>query len=192
MDGDVVGPRRLSRRGLLIGAGAAGAAILTAKTGLAASPRRHDGARRLAFENAWTREKLGVTYYENGRYVEDALQALDRMMRDHRDASVVEMDPRLYDLLFDLHRLMESGNPFTLISGYRSPATNGMLAARSRAVAKNSYHLRGWAADVRLQGRDLRQLALGAISLKRGGVGMYSRKSNFIHVDTGPVRRWNI
>jgi uncharacterized protein YcbK (DUF882 family) len=67
-----------------------------------------------------------------------------------------------------------------------------MLAARSRAVAKNSYHLRGWAADVRLQGRDLRQLAMGALSLHRGGVGMYSRKSNFIHVDTGPVRRWNI
>lgn len=192
MDWGTVGPRRLSRRGLLIGAGAAGAAILTAKTGLAASPRRSEGARWLAFENAWTGEKLKIIYYENGRYGDDALRALDHMMRDHRDATVVEMDPRLYDLLFDLHRLMDSGNPFTLISGYRSPATNGMLAARSRAVAKNSLHLRGWAADVRLPGRDLRQLALGAISLKRGGVGMYSRKSNFIHVDTGPVRRWNV
>ena len=51
---------------------------------------------------------------------------------------------------------------------------------------------KAWAADVRLQGRDLRQLAMGAISLKRGGVGMYSRRSNFIHVDSGPIRKWNI
>jgi uncharacterized protein YcbK (DUF882 family) len=192
MHWDTMGPRRLSRRGLLVGAGAAGAAIMTAGTAAAVSPRRNDGARWLAFESAWTGEKLKVTYYENGRYVEGALHALDRLMRDARDNSVVEMDPRLYDLLFDLNRLMDSANPFTLISGYRSPATNAMLAARSRAVAKNSFHLRGWAADVRLQGRDLRQLARGAISLHRGGVGMYSRKSNFIHVDTGPVRRWNI
>lgn len=192
MNWDATSPRRLSRRGLLIGAGAAGAAIMTAGTAVAATPRRRDGARWLAFESAWTGEKLKVTYYENGRYVEGALQALDRLMRDARNNMAVEMDPRLYDLLFDLNRLMDSANPFTLISGYRSPATNAMLAARSRAVAKNSYHLRGWAADVRLQGRDLRQLALGAISLHRGGVGMYSRKSNFIHVDTGPVRRWNI
>jgi len=192
MNWDTMSPRGMSRRGLLIGAGAAGAAILTAGTAAAATPRRNDGARTLSFDNAWTGEKLKVAYYENGRYVDGALQALDRMMRDHRDNSVVEMDPRLYDLLFDLHRLMDNANPFTLISGYRSPSTNAMLAAKSRAVAKNSFHLRGWAADVRLQGRDLRQLALGAISLHRGGVGMYSRRSNFIHVDTGPVRRWNI
>ena len=192
MNWDIVGPRRVSRRGLLIGAGAASAAIMTTSAGWAAEPRRRDGARSLSFESAWTGEKLKVTYYENGRYVDGALQALDRLMRDARDNTVVEMDPRLYDLLFDLHRLMDSGNAFTLISGYRSPSTNAMLAAKSRAVAKNSFHLRGWAADVRLQGRDLRQLALAAISLHRGGVGMYSRKSNFIHVDTGPVRRWNV
>ena len=192
MDSGIVGPRRVSRRGLLIGAGAASAAILTAKTGLAATPRGNDGARWLWIDSAWTGEKAKITYYEDGRYVEDAMRALDHFMRDSRDNKVVAMDPRLYDLLFDLHRLMDGSNPFTLISGYRSPATNAMLAARSRAVAKNSYHLRGWAADVRLQGRDLRQLAMGALSLHRGGVGMYSRKSNFIHVDTGPVRRWNI
>ncbi len=192
MHWDTMGPRPLSRRGLLIGAGAASAAIMTVGTAAATAPRQNDGARSLAFESAWTGEKLKITYYENGRYVEDAMHALDRLMRDPRDNTVVQMDPRLYDLLFELHRLMDSANSFTLISGYRSPATNAMLAARSRAVAKNSYHLRGWAADVRLQGRDLRQLAMGALSLHRGGVGMYSRKSNFIHVDTGPVRRWNI
>jgi uncharacterized protein YcbK (DUF882 family) len=191
MDFDAMGARRLSRRSLLIGAGAAGAAIMTAQAAGAAALRR-TGARSLAIDNTWTGEKVRLTYYENGRYVEDAMHALDRMMRDHLSNSVVEMDPRLYDLLADLHALMDSGTPFQLISGYRSPATNTMLANKSRAVARNSYHLRGWAADVRLPGRDLRQLAYAAISLKRGGVGMYSRRSNFIHVDSGPIRKWNI
>ena len=192
MDSGTAGPRQLSRRGLLIGAGAASAALLTAQAGWAAMPRSGQAVRSLSFESAWTGEKLKITYYENGRYIDDALHALDKLMRDPVDNSVVEMDPRLYDLLFDLQRLMDVGRPYVLISGYRSPETNGKLAAKSRAVARNSFHLRGWAADVRLPGRDLRQLAQGAISLKRGGVGMYSRKSNFIHVDTGPVRRWNI
>lgn len=190
MDSGTMGPRQLSRRGLLIGAGAASAALMTAQAAWAAMPRQ--AVRSLAFESAGTGEKLKITYYENGRYIDDALHALDKLMRDPVDNSVVEMDPRLYDLLFDLQRLMDVGRPYVLISGYRSPETNGKLAAKSRAVARNSFHLRGWAADVRLPGRDLRQLAQGAISLKRGGVGMYSRKSNFIHVDTGPVRRWNI
>lgn len=187
-----MGARRLSRRSLLIGAGAAGAAIMTAGVAGAATLRRNGAARSLAFDNTWTGEKLRVTYYENGRYIEDAMHALDRMMRDHLSNSVAEMDPRLYDLLADLHTLMDSNQPFQLISGYRSPETNTMLANKSRAVARNSFHLRGWAADVRLQGRDLRQLARAAISLKRGGVGMYSRRSNFIHVDSGPIRKWNI
>jgi uncharacterized protein YcbK (DUF882 family) len=154
--------------------------------------KRGGAVRSLAIDNTWTGEKVRLTYYENGRYIEDAMHALDRMMRDHLSNSVVEMDPRLYDLLADLHTLMDSNQPFQLISGYRSPETNTMLANKSRAVARNSYHLRGWAADVRLQGRDLRQLARAAISLKRGGVGMYSRRSNFIHVDSGPIRKWNI
>ena len=114
MHWDTMSPRRVSRRGLLIGAGAAGAAIMTAGAAAATAPRRRDGARWLAFESAWTGEKLKLTYYENGRYVEDALHALDRLMRDARDNTVVQMDPRLYDLLFDLNRLMDSANPFTL------------------------------------------------------------------------------
>ncbi|MCW5770924.1 MAG: DUF882 domain-containing protein [Rhodospirillaceae bacterium] len=192
MDWDMAGPRQTSRRGLLIGAGAAGAALVASGSSWAASPRNGRSVRWLAFEHAWTGEKLKITYYENGRYIDDALSTMDKLMRDHVNNTIVEMDPRLYDILFDLNRLMDSSHPYILISGYRSPSTNAKLAARSRAVAKNSYHLRGWAADVRLPGRDLRSLALGAISLKRGGVGMYSRKSNFIHVDSGPIRHWNI
>lgn len=191
MDELLADRRVLTRRNVLIGTGAAAAATMLSTGALAATPRVA-GRRALAFENAWTGEKLNVTYFANGEYSEAALKALDHMMRDHVSNSTAEMDPRLYDILFDLHRLLDSSRPFVLVSGYRSPETNAKLAAKSRGVAKNSYHLRGWAADIKLPGRELRQLALAAVSLKRGGVGMYSRKSNFIHVDSGPVRKWNI
>ncbi len=78
-----------------------------------------------------------------------------------------------------------------MISGYRCAKTNAMLAARSAAVSKNSYHLRGMAIDIRLPGRQLAAVRDGAVVLARGGVGYYPDKaSDFVHVDTGPVRRW--
>ncbi len=183
-------PGAVSRR-RFIAMGAAAAGLGTASLAGAKTPSPND-IRWLAMENAWTGEKLRLTYFANGKYYEQSLAALDRFMRDHANDDVASMDVKLYDVLFDLHSRMESSQPFLLISGYRSPETNAKLAARNRGVARNSYHLRGWAADVRLPGRDLRQLARAAITLQRGGVGMYSRRSNFIHVDTGPIRKWNI
>jgi uncharacterized protein YcbK (DUF882 family) len=84
---------------------------------------------------------------------------------------------------------MESGAPFHVFSGYRSPKTNSELAQLSNGVAKKSLHMRGMAADVRLPGRALSDLKHAAASLKLGGVGYYP-KSDFIHVDVGRVRYW--
>ncbi len=172
---------------MLISAGAA-FAVLPA----AARANRSSGARTLAFEHAWTGERTRITYFADGRYIMDALALLDRLMRDHITNEVAQIDQTLYDLLFDLHGVMNAHEPYLLVSGYRSPATNAMLARRNRGVAHNSYHVIGCAADVRLPGRDLRRLAHAAIGMQRGGVGMYRRRSNFIHVDTGPIRRWNV
>ncbi len=173
-----------------------GAGAALAAGGLAAPARadamRASGARTLAVEHAWTGERTRITYFADGRYIAGAMSELDRLMRDHVSNEVAQMDQSLYDLLFDLHARMSTSEPYLLISGYRSPATNAMLARRSRGVARNSLHVRGWAADVRLPGRDLRGLAHTAIWLQRGGVGMYARRSNFLHVDIGPVRRWNV
>jgi uncharacterized protein YcbK (DUF882 family) len=84
---------------------------------------------------------------------------------------------------------MDVTEPYMLLSGYRSPATNNMLRSRSSGVAKNSLHMKGQAADLRLKSRSVGQMAKAAAACSAGGVGRYSR-SNFVHMDCGPVRTW--
>ena len=71
-----------------------------------------------------------------------------------------------------------------------APATNAMLRSRSRGVAKNSLHMKGQAADLRIGSRSIYQMAKAAQSCRAGGVGTY-RGSNFVHMDCGEVRSWN-
>ena len=182
----------ISRRRLLSAAagGVAGIAATSLFSG-DAEARSLPDVRALSFTNLHNGEKLSVTYHADGTYISEALSELDRIMRDPWDNSVNRMDRRLYDLLFALHKKLDTAEPFMLISGYRSPKTNAILAARSAGVAKRSYHMRGWAADVRLRSRSVAQISNAALSMQRGGVGRYTR-SNFVHVDTGPFRRWGV
>jgi len=145
--------------------------------------------RSLVFKNLHTGESLRSTFWAEGRYLDAGLQAVDRILRDHRSGEVHRMDPKLLDLLFALQQSVGVGGAFHVISGYRSPATNRKLQASSSGVAKRSLHMQGRAIDIRLPGCDLAQLRKAALSLRAGGVGYYA-KSDFIHVDTGRVRRW--
>src|SRR5262245_21445993 len=147
------------------------------------------GKRSISLANLHTGENLRSTYWENGQYVPEALAEIDRNLRDFRTGDVHPIDPQLVDLLHDLKLKMRSKAPFEVISGYRSPATNAMLASESRGVARKSFHLRGMAIDIRLPDRDLRQLRKAALHMRRGGVGYYP-KPGFVHVDVGPVRTW--
>jgi uncharacterized protein YcbK (DUF882 family) len=147
-------------------------------------------AYRLRLFNTHTGERADVVYRLGESYLPDGIAALERQLRDHRRGEVSSFDPRLFDLLVDL--AAEVGHPggeFHVISGYRSPATNEMLRQRSAGVAKGSLHTRAQAIDVRLPGVSTRELRDAALRLGRGGVGYYER-SDFVHVDTGRVRRW--
>ncbi|HEY1880319.1 MAG TPA: DUF882 domain-containing protein [Caulobacteraceae bacterium] len=148
-----------------------------------------DEARRLAFDNLHTGEKLDVAYWEKGTYVPDALQAVNHVLRDHYNNQEHVIEPRLLDLLTALSRRMEATPKFEVISGYRSPATNAMLHAESAEVATNSLHIQGEAIDIRMTDRDLAYLHRAALELASGGVGYYPA-SDFVHVDVGRVRRW--
>jgi uncharacterized protein YcbK (DUF882 family) len=147
------------------------------------------GARRLSFYSLHTEEALSTVYWQDGRLLPDALAEIDWHLRDFRTGDVHAIDPGLLDLLHRLGRMMAYDGPIHVISGYRSAKTNAMLAARNGGVAKNSYHVRGMAIDLRLPGRSLRDVQRAALDLAGGGVGLYPR-SDFVHVDTGPVRRW--
>ena len=145
--------------------------------------------RELAFEAAHTGEKLTVPYFDNGRYVRDALQAVKHIMRDHRNDQEHDIEPALLDVLTVLRERLGTTSPVTIVSAYRSPQTNALLAAQSGGVAKNSYHLRGQAIDIRMDDRTPREIYQVALNMQAGGSGLYSR-SDFVHIDTGPVRTW--
>lgn len=148
-----------------------------------------DSARRLAFDNLHTGERLDVAYWESGAYVSDALQAVNHVLRDHYNNEVHVIEPRLLDLLTALSRKMEATPKFEVISGYRSPSTNAMLHAESSEVAVSSLHMLGEAIDIRMTDRDLAWLHRAALELAEGGVGYYPY-SDFVHVDVGRVRHW--
>lgn len=164
-----------------------------APTGVAA-PAVHTAplpktVKRLAVLNLHTDERCDVVYRENGACIADATRELNRVLRDFRTGEVYPIDPNLFDLLADLHDRVDGSGPFHVISGYRSPRTNAMLNKKSSGVATRSLHMDGKAIDIRLPGRALTAVRDNALVMKRGGVGYYAA-SNFVHVDTGRVRRW--
>jgi uncharacterized protein YcbK (DUF882 family) len=148
-----------------------------------------DNVRHLAFFHTHTLAELTVTYYVDDEYVPEALNELNHFLGDFRTGDEIEMDPGVFDILFDIQQTAGSTGVYEVISAYRSPETNEMLRSRSGGVARNSEHLQGTAIDIRLTDLDTATLRDIALSLKRGGVGYYS-ESDFVHVDTGRVRRW--
>jgi len=146
-------------------------------------------SRHLCFHHTHTGEKLDVTYFESGCYLEDALSEVNQLLRDHRSGEVYAMDTDLLDLLHAVQRRCGRDGPFEVISGYRSPATNEMLRRNTSGVAKRSLHMQGRAIDVRIPGFNTGELRRAAMELSAGGVGYYP-KSAFVHLDTGRVRAW--
>jgi uncharacterized protein YcbK (DUF882 family) len=175
-------PRRLFLRGM---AGALAAAAV-APARVLAGPREE---RLLSFVHTHTHERLTVPYFADGTYLPEGLATLTSFLRDFRTGDEHAIDPALYDILNDLRLATRTRSPFQVISAYRSPATNAMLRENGRGVARGSLHLEGRAIDVRLADVDCAVLRDAALELQRGGVGYY-RGPDFVHVDTGRVRRW--
>ena len=179
----------LSRRALL-GAFAATAVTAAPTFASAAGFLRGGGdIRRIRMYSGRTGERIDMVYWIDGKYIKDALQEVNHFMRDWRTDDITSMDTRMVDIMAAAHNLMDVNEPYMLLSGYRSPKTNAMLRSRSGGVARNSLHLKGQAADLRLSSRSVSQMARAAAACNAGGVGKYSR-SNFVHMDCGDVRSW--
>ena len=178
-----------SRRALL--AAFAATAVVAAPTfAKAAGHLRGAGdIRRVRMYSPRTGERMDTIYWIDGEYLGEAVREASLFMRDWRNGQAVQIDTRALDIVAATHRLLDVSEPYMLLSGYRSPATNAMLRASSSGVARNSLHMRGQAADLRLDGRSVNQIARAAAACMAGGVGRYSG-SNFVHMDCGAVRQW--
>lgn len=179
----------LTRRALL---GAFAATTITAAPsfGNAAGFLRGAGdIRRIRMYSGRTGERIDMIYWIEGNYIKDAVKEVNYFMRDWRTDGVKSIDLRTVDIMAAAHNLLDVNEPYMLLSGYRSPKTNAMLRSRSRGVAKNSLHMKGQAADIRVGSRSVNQVARAAIACHGGGVGKYSG-SNFVHMDCGQVRNW--
>lgn len=176
----------LSRRQFLTGLTSVAGLLITSPVLAAIAPLQE---RALAFHHTHTGEREQITYWRDGEYLPERIDALNHLLRDHRTGEQTQMDVGLLDVLYALNLKMGEPGEFQIISAYRSPKTNDLLRSKSSGVAKRSLHMQGKAIDIRLCGCELNRLRKTAVSLKAGGVGYYP-KSNFIHVDTGRVRYW--
>ncbi len=145
--------------------------------------------RAIWLHNTHTNETFRGVYWSGGRYNKQAMLQLSRFMRDHYTGKVRPIAPGLIDVLHAIQQRARAKGPVHVVSGYRSPSTNAMLASYDDGVATNSQHVLGKAADIRIEGVRIHQLGKIAAGLKAGGVGTYPG-SGFVHVDVGKVRRW--
>jgi uncharacterized protein YcbK (DUF882 family) len=145
--------------------------------------------KMLAFQNANTGEHLKLTYFENGRYLKDALHEINYLFRDIHNGALHPIDTALLDQLYDLKTMLGVKKPFDIVSGYRSPHTNANLRRKSHAVAKHSLHMQGRAIDIRIERVESKVIRNAALSMRSGGVGYYPG-ADFVHLDTGAVRTW--
>lgn len=138
-----------------------------------------------------TKETARIVFKRNGQYVQSGLNELNRFLRDWRRNEPARMDPRLFDLVWEVYQEVGASQPINVVSAYRSPKTNEMLRATSSGVAENSQHTKGHAMDFFIPGIPLSKLRAVAMRKQVGGVGFYPTSgSPFVHLDTGSVRAW--
>lgn len=165
-------------------------AALYAAAAPALAKKNAEKPRVLSLHHLHTDERLSVTYRIGDRYQRSALGKLNHFLRDFRTGDSVAIDPQLFDLLYDVQCCLgDTSARYEVLSAYRSPQTNAMLRSSGRGVARNSLHLSGRAMDVRFPDLPTQRIRDAALRMGRGGVGYYPR-SDFVHLDTGSVRRW--
>lgn len=177
----------------MLGGGAAGltlSRLAGAQDAPAVAQKAPLEERAIELFNTHTNENAHVVFKRGEEYDAAALETLKKLLRDHRNGESHDMDPRLYDQLFELAQAANCHPHFEIISGYRSPESNDKMSSKpGSGVAKKSLHMQGRALDVRLKGCKCSALRDFALSAKQGGVGYYER-SDFVHIDTGAFRTW--
>lgn len=170
--------------------GLSAAIVLAGSKGLQTAVANGD-TRTISMHHTHRGDEITVTFKRNGRYDPDGLKKLNHFLRDWRTDEQIEMDPQLFDAVWEVSREFGPDKKIHIISSYRSPNTNAMLRRRSGGVARNSLHMQGKAMDFFIPGVPLEQIRVAGLRLQRGGVGFYPTSgSPFVHMDVGNVRHW--
>ena len=180
---------RLNRRAFCAGGAGALLAVVAPPAAAGAKTYLEDAERRVPIRNLWTGERRDLVYWRGGTYDRRALGAYSYLLRDRRNGEVEPIFYGVLDQLFFLWKALGRPAAIDLVSGYRSAGTNAWLRATSGGVARSSLHTIGMAADIRVPGLASEAVWRAAVDLRRGGAGLY-RRSDFVHVDVGPVRSW--
>ncbi|MGQ4273514.1 DUF882 domain-containing protein [Terrihabitans sp. B22-R8] len=147
--------------------------------------------RSLSFYHTHSHERLAITFKKNGRYDPAALKKLNYFLRDWRNQKQTNMDPRLFDVIWEVYKDSGARSEVHIVSSYRSPETNAGLRSRTSGVAKNSQHTLGKAMDIHIPGINMAKVREAGLRLQRGGVGFYPKSGlPFVHLDVGNVRHW--
>lgn len=173
----------MTRRSLLIGAATA---IVTRPAKASVTE-----PRQLHLYNVHTDETLREYYHNGEGYIVAAWGRLNWFLRDHRANVAGEMDPRMFDILWNLQQncLGTLGKAVTVNvhSAFRTEATNAQLI--HGGAAPHSFHKLGRAVDISVPGVDIGALRSLVQDGGAGGIGIYAR-SRFAHLDSGPPRSW--
>jgi uncharacterized protein YcbK (DUF882 family) len=147
--------------------------------------------RTITLSNGHTNESGSFTFMVNGIYDSAVLDKLNWFLRDWRLNEPTQMDPHLFDIVWEVYRESGSSQPIDVLSGYRSPQTNAMLRQRSRQVAEHSAHMAGKAMDAHFIDVGTARIRDIAMRMEAGGVGFYPTGiTPWVHIDSGPVRYW--
>jgi uncharacterized protein YcbK (DUF882 family) len=167
----------------------AGAFVLAAESTQTAIA--NGDTRTISFYHTHSKESVTVTFKKNGKYDPSGLKKLNHFLRDWRNQKSTTMEPRLFDVIWEVQKDVGSDAPIQIISAFRSPETNEKLRSRSKGVAKNSQHTLGRAMDIHIPDANMAKVREAGLRLQRGGVGFYpSSHLPFVHLDVGNVRHW--
>ncbi|WP_290888141.1 DUF882 domain-containing protein [Hoeflea sp.] len=165
--------------------------LIATSAGLAAASSASADTRSLKLYYIHTKEKAEIVFKRNGKYDQAGLKKLNRFLRDWRRNEPTKMDPRLFDLVWEVYKKTGARDYINVVSAYRSPATNDMLRRTRGGQAKKSQHMLGTAMDFFIPGVKLGTLRATAMKIQGGGVGYYPKSgSPFIHLDVASVRAW--
>ena len=145
--------------------------------------------RRVNLFNPHTGETFSGPYRDDSGPIVGAMNELRVFLRDFHSGEEARIDIAVIDFLADVLAAVGETRA-TILSAYRSRATNEMLAHTTFGVAENSQHIFGRALDVSL-GAKLAEAVAAARAMQRGGVGWYPH-SEFFHIDSGPLRNWTL